>query len=32
MRFLCYFMSLVQFFAHFWPKNRSNEINSPKNA
>ena len=26
------FISLVQFFGYFCPKNRSNEINSPKKA
>ena len=26
------FTSLLRFFAYFWPKNRSNETNSPKNA
>jgi hypothetical protein len=32
MQFLANFISLVQFFGYFWPKNRSNEVNSPQNA
>jgi hypothetical protein len=26
------FISLARFFGYFWPKNRSNEVNSPKNT
>ena len=32
MHFLGYFISLMQFFVHFWPKNYSIEMNSPKIA
>ena len=30
--FLVYLLHYCDFFTYFWPKNRSNEINSPKNA